>query len=592
MRSPDVDAAPIKHRGQQVTPVEVSLSRNQERSLVLFAAAALADRRHSRSELRRTLDPLRPARSRTYVENQLAGQKDVPSAEFLKDLEKMLSIEGAQRGRLGSSIGLLAFAQEVLGERDDDVHVPAGWFTSLVGAGVPRTETEVLIRGAGLVALGDLARTADEREELLLAVSEEVQTTVTRLLDLAVFPERERRAHHLLARIGSPALSATEKYIWQSPLGFRAVRVLGRMLFLRRERADQYKTDPSVTERIENMLLRMADPERLPPDPYPARSFWVEALRYAPQSPPNGTWEWVPKYLEDRARDESRPVRERVYAAFVLFHRGHRTEDSTASALADATVSRIADGFEREGNRRQHREEGLLYGAATLRELVRNGSIIGGPEDRDEPAIVKAAVAKITEADVPVSVVGATRYLVCEALTTIDGTRRRRACDTLRTAGVASEAVKALDLVLRDKGSPRWLQEHAAFITGYLRVPQGIATLMAAAAEPRQEDAKGTVTHAALWGLGDLLRVAEPGAERTSARTVVIHKIKSPQENVRRAATYALAMLGDQEKKDKLEELARHRDSLTSGLAKIGVHVLHSKSAFPEDDKKVPSALP
>jgi hypothetical protein len=266
----------------------------------------------------------------------------------------------------------------------------------------------------------------------------------------------------------------------------------------------------------------------------------------------------VTKALEDRTEREDRPTRERVYAAYVLFSRGHHAE-----------ARKVMEAF------KESSDEGLKYAAAFLdvlfkRVVERVGTPYPWPHGRSESAIV-AGATKVLDDDleVPYSVRGALRQMVQGALLTIDGTARRSICEAIQAAGLGSSAVNGLISVMQDEASPPWLVEHAAFITGYLQTgyPRGAGKAVAALAGLAEDVTRlAPVRHAALWGIGDvvgslesigMLRTgwpetvpaasdaqASPRLEQLLAGLVdECSRADQNKPEVRRAATYTAAML-------------------------------------------------
>jgi len=337
------------------------------------------------------------------------------------------------------------------------------------------------------------------------------QRTIKDLLSVAGSPSyRGAAAVHVLARLGAIVLPEIKKEIYRSPVGFRSVRVLGRMLLRVKLRGEGRSAegacalnDNELLRELEKLLL--AIDERPPLDPYPARSFYIEALRWAPNE-----WDWVSGSLIKRALSVGRPVRERVYAALVALQRG------------DKNIGRVISSFQQEG--RDTGEDGLVYASAVL-QLVGTGERVNGwldqngqvpttglkewPPTRSEADHVNQALDKIDQFDnkeLPTSVRDGTKTLLTEALLTLDGTRRRRACDVLVDAQVAGPATLAVSelLDLRDgkPHPPRWLQEHAAFVVGYLQQHDAIPALTRVVTRSGAYDP--TVVHAAAWGIGDI----------------------------------------------------------------------------------------
>jgi hypothetical protein len=141
----------------------------------------------------------------------------------------------------------------------------------------------------------------------------------------------------------------------------------------------------------------------------------------------------------------------------------------------------------------------------------------------------------------------------------------------MREAGVAAEAACVMTEVLQDRGAPRWLREHAAFLLGYLTDPVAIDPLRDAANDEREHP---SIRHAALWALGD---IAYPDSE-TIYDLASIVEAGALSTRLMRAATYSLAMLHPEPVGDvagaasrALKARATDRDDLTRQLAECGL---------------------
>jgi hypothetical protein len=449
-----------------------------------------------------------------------------------------------------------------------------------------------------------MTRSAQERDRLLSGRNRDhARRTVKDLLAITgSAPYRGVPATHLLARLGSVALPEVAKEIWRSPVGFRSVRVLGRMLWraeLRRRRQDtddlRDADDRQLLDDIEALLVRI---EECPPlDPYPARSFYIEALRWAPKD-----WTWVPGQLAARAGSLDRPVRERMYAVMLADRARYEATD------------RLVEQMRLEGHDKG--EDGLLYAAAVMERLHQGDRLNGWldeqgavpadglrewPPTRPEAGYVNDVIAALDEADrseLPSSVRAGTKILVAEALLTLDGTRRRRACDVLGVAQLADPAAKAISRLLevRSNGEnpPRWLREHAAFILGYLQRPAALNALTSVVERHREHHP--SVVHASAWGIGDICGQRSRWEHRHDVPVdALVRVVQTGPAAPRWAAAYALAVTRQPAAQSALHRLVVERqdlDRLTRGLARWGIWLFEADSdkGRLDDRVRIPSS--
>jgi len=485
--------------------------------------------------------------------SQLHDRAKGPTAEFLERLQQVVLRFGNQTTTHASPekkgnelafapLWLASYAADLRDPATSEINIPAAWFKDLCRAEFPRNSAEAFVRGEALASL--LANsTRQEAIEILgaLDVRPWADYTIDVLIAIACGPPRRgRRAIQVSARVGPYALPAIADHIRHSPVGYRAVRVLGQILRMYDDIDDgpvlddaeiAVSSDPDEVTR-NNVRRARADIGRLlydldidpPPDPYPARSFWVEAMRYAPQS-----WHWANERLEARARNSSRPVRERMYALDVLQRR----------APSDV-LNAVAGVFAESGQ-----DEGLKYAAA----------MIWNPPDKDggrewpwitrpEPGMVMYATAPLEEdGSLPPSLRRGTVTLLREALLTIDGQRRRLAIETIRTAGIAEAVVPALDTIMHARDAPRWLREHATFLCGYTQARTAMSPLLDLARDPTVDS---SIRHAALWGIGDIAGGGD--ATSSGAKDAIELADRLTREvggdPLRQAAVYVLAMIG------------------------------------------------
>lgn len=611
-----------KKRGPKPTPVEIAV--DDPRSYMRFVATAAVDLLGypSRAEAAERGLGMKPSNLSAQL-NRAEG----PTVEFLSKIECHYLAKGnslhngepwltsfhqelqaaiereAATDRLGPPDPLLPGAmprpngeagnhRTTNGDRTgpiDAVRVPAGWFNGLAER-PPENATEVFVRSHALRSLLAATDRASTYKILRgLDLEDRAKATVGYLLDVAGGPPHlGQQAVRIVADLAASAagevqqliLDQVNDFIETSPVGFRVVRVLGRILYLQRSAKDP---DQELLQRVGQILNRIyLEEERVVAgvaearDPYPARSLFVEALRFAPDRAEDPDWSWTTRALLARTAPTC-PTRERAYAAYVLFN---REKDEARQVMEEF---RCSD------------DEGLTYAAAFLDMLFKRHDLTDDelrlrypypwPHDRREHGIVEVAtflLATVGDQEVPHAVKKGLRELLRGALLTIDGTTRRRICESIQAAGLGRSAVKGLEAVIANDKSPRWLVEHAAFIIGYLQTGYAdgagyaIDVLSPLAADRSQASA---VRHAALWGIGDI--VGSVGNSEHEHRIAPLLARCSEREesdiNVRRAAAYTAAILTRRSTIAKrragaavsrvLASLAKDEDALVARLA-------------------------
>jgi hypothetical protein len=460
--------------------------------------------------------------------------------------------------------------------------VEPAWFMDLCVSGPPRSSVETFVRGEALRSMLQLTRSDREREALLAGERRTAAAAaINDLLAISGAPARKGvRAVHLLAHLAPVALPRIEEEIWQSPVGYRSVRILGRIL-RNQDRLPEEQRDSGFIDVVGRLLLKID--EQRPTDAYPGRSLWVECMRWAPQ-----TWAWVEERLKRRALDPERPVRERMYAAVLL----HRRQ------LVDA-CDEVVDRLRTEGTTAG--KEGLAYTAAFLDRLLMGDTPETGwfahrnlldddlsawPPGRPEVGVVNAALRTIRArpGTIPPASVDGMRRLVAEAALQPDGTRRRRAAEVLDAAGLGEPAVDALRVILHHPDALPWQKEQAMFVIGQLHAANSLEPLQAVVDDPGVEDA---VLHAALWAIGDICGTGRPSAHHdpTLFQPVIRIAATALNEELRWAATYVLAMGRQPYLQEELAKLRDARfDRVTRAFALWGEEVYSAERARHRPD--------
>jgi hypothetical protein len=462
--------------------------------------------------------------------------------------------------------------QEMLGTGETapepSVH-HARWFHGLVQFG-PSSVPETLFAGEALLSLLSIARNNNDIVQLLDGHHEQLERTVRALVAVSTKAPGKGSlpALHLAAQLGlcplhEPArsddrsedwgtsrtlgrgtiLDVIEEHIRHAPAGFRAMRIVTRMLDLTTRDSDsipEWWSDGGAEEKeaIWELLKVIDDSRGEILDPYPARSFLVEAFRSMYDAASTGDIrDDVLGRLANRAKDGGRPVRERMYAAYLLHHyRSSQLDDVRRSFSIDAS----SRGGEGSGLEYAVHLLGVLHSSAkTIEQLLISSPHLLESEDRPEAKIVREVVSEPAKGGgelLPHTIGEATKQLVTYALLTLDGTMRRKACESLREAGVGPEAARLFGRVLARSDAPRWLKETAAFLLGHLGDRRAAGALLDAV----DDGAGPAVVHAALWGIGDLA-IRNTGIVDLLLDDKHTNNVTRPE--IVMAATYALAVL-------------------------------------------------
>lgn len=545
-------------------------------SLMKFVMATRLDLLAERTFDRRTNTWIQLGRSR---DNRTSMEVKMGYAK--KSLAKMLSQKGEVRSRtqviefehrllafsvrerktdvdVVTGVGWLASFWDELGEnppwygervdkaleivtRHRNVPLIAGlarWHPDLCEAG-PHNSAEALILGETLLALIGLS---GNPVALVDGYQPHVERTIRALVSVATRPPGggATPAIQLAAQFGDRALPIVKEHLECSGVGFRAMRIVTRMLRLARTGPPPWWDPVEPHVRAACALLEAMSSRDDLPDPYPGRSFFVEAVREAAlccQVLKLSSWlSKAEALLRDRVSATERPHRERVYAAYCLRELGftsrlelpadHRSDE--VWSFAERLLGMTRPNQSIESLLIDRGDDGPFFGwmAASNVYPLTEMQIVG----RHVTAAGSAVHC------IPESVRRSTAMLIGYGLLSPHGTNRRHACEALREAGVGPEAVQVTVNVLNDAESPRWLQEIAAFILGCLECTDACEPLAKVAIDRGRHP---TVRHAALFALGDL-------RTRTNAAIDAAFDAMAeapPDIAVQRAATYVLAVL-------------------------------------------------
>lgn len=533
--------------------------------------------------------------------SNVAGPARPISTRDVRDLEHRLMVFAYRHRSLDATavrgLGwLTAFAQELL-PREDDASASTNlerWLGDLCRAG-PTSSAEALVLGECLLGLLSGASAADA-EAVWHQHQRDAVRTARGLVAVSTRPpgSASLAATHIAARLGPRVLPIVREHVLSSPVGFRTMRIVTRMLQLitrhrraalamrdgvegakRHHRSDQqrgaegngaelrprahvprwWSRDGAVEEREITEFLSSLPAPALLPDPYPGRSQYLEAVRGAIDvGRLGGDRSWAsergPHILQERLDDQSRPRRERAYAAWCCLALGLRSADEVR-ALAHHTPDRVWAYLA------ELQETAAHAGVATTALLL------DPPEHGDGPAEVDLVRAVSERArpspagrpflkQLPASVAGATAQLLRVALLSPDGLARGRACEALRESGVTNEASAIVAALLADDACPSWLAEIAAFSLGQLADPHGVTALETVAGAPERPAPE---RHAAFFSLGDLRWFRASVIELAAEVLTGPPPPTAPGTDVRHAAAYAVAVL----RPNDLDRTARER---------------------------------
>jgi hypothetical protein len=506
-------------------------------------------------------------------------------------------------------------AEELGALTESPTRVPAAWFDDLAGRPCVTT-TGAYALGEALFTLVELADST-ERYHRLAPETRHVRHAIRELYSIAVqSPRIGARAVHLLGRLGVLALDPTGQghqflsdVLYDAPLGYRAMRVASRLLF--EPRTDMASTESWLHSGVEDRVMDLLHTvHRNPPDElYPERSFTVETLfKMSPDERDGGARDrQVVSWLSQRALDEiptsSRPFRERAYAAVALASRDHTVADEVRRSLSSGRPKHPGNQYLCD-QMSIILDDALPDDPSKMPELP---EMPGGVELTVVRQAIEHAMGTIPAPRVmpgtgvglvvPPEAFPAVASLMRCALADLHGTRRRRALDTLRHAGLGSFVATAAISVLRNDGdnAPEWLRAQSAFAISFSHHSAAVEPLVqqaALAVSRGQTELAMTCLH----GLGDMgLHVSRHGNARSElvdlSRTVADSAQGDP--HVLRGLAYALASTrtsGTEELRDidgELNNLANAADPLTRRVARWG-QSRHRRRQAPEPVDKNP----
>jgi len=362
-----------------------------------------------------------------------------------------------------------------------------------------------------------------------------------------------------LARIGLPALTAVEEELHQ-PWGFRLFRVVTYAVANVRS-VDEDTLHTATPTDLEHLQIEaalrvlLAADERVRAgttvDVYPGRALHIDLLKEVATLHDAEHIRVVRDHSErlvamllDRARNRSRPSRERCYALWLLHHlsaitdsrkrvvwrvRGQplidwaalaeefQSDDDAGVAFAIETMSDWSHHARWEppstpgGLARPIEQHPTLRRLADAIDRAMRGSDVDVPPANGEPP--RSLHAPLEPA---------LRVHLVQALTTPNGRWRRQVADAMRGGLMHQRGSEILRRVLHDDTVDLWIKDRVAFMLGFLQDddPATADALyeFAAAGLDDRSPARVEATHAALIALADVTGLAPNPATEPSRR--------------------------------------------------------------------------
>jgi hypothetical protein len=593
-----------------------------------YRAAATAwfgeDSNAKQQDLVRTLDAMPRLAVKRVEELVQANGEPEYLVSFFDSLRQQGEALTAQTGKIGrlrrrfaSLVTKEQFRERRLEQGTSGDRLSPERFVDLTSSGPARTHVEVLLRGQAMI--GWLAAKPDKHklkeqpekppfpDEILdrfvgATYEDRIRLVLDDLLTVVGFPlgQGAPEARLLAAQAGERALEQIREHMWNSPMGWRVVRVVTELLRLLAighfdERADEKM---SIERFCRSSMEELHT--RNPPCLYRARSFFEEAAAAAPLE---ARWDWLLDALIDRATGASPadpgrdplPVRERMYAAQVAYQRILGRYGQAAVAAADGPMRRLLEGLKRSaietgelgldyardyiaavalGDDPTYPDKDLAAAVANDQSRKQSSPDLLAPrksghkaavnfwDRRDEVQIVRGALA--TEAansdlaGAPEASRHALRALVIQLTLTVDGLWRRNALEAIMAAGLADQAVGLMQHILAaaehhvaatepvDR-KPIWLVEHVTFCLGFLGTRTAVGQLLdVIASDGHRSPARRNyrdVHMTAVMAIGDHAKEVDRADYPALVQRLISMTNGDCHQAEERAALYALAML-------------------------------------------------
>lgn len=456
---------------------------------------------------------------------------------------------------------------------------PSRYLFELANSGIARSKPEILDRGRALRTFMNELRSVDQLRQPAYrgappidaqsgqSKGDVVRDVVRDLCVIAVQPTGlgGYEATRMVAETGVYALRAVRQMLLAgSPASWRLIRVVTTCLRSARHwdkytDLDHPRNPAQVRREAIELLLEIDD--RNPPNEYPARSLWEEAIGMCPLDlEPE-----VERSLRDRLRrraieghtawgaaghDETvLPVRERTVAAWTYVTRVARAagwEPEQLRSLGTLPEPVLSELREFAAKLKEASDDrGLEYAALFIENSLgdvfwpwppeagepnltraRQGFVNGSNPDNaslepandefwhktDEAKIVLEALRSELPHDLDGNVVRPGLYALCyAALLTIDGVIRRESLVTIDTAGLNAQAARVFRVVIERARSSnhrrfRWLIETAAFALGRMYDTASIHVLNNLAGDRYVDDSIRIAAFHALADMADSVR--------------------------------------------------------------------------------------
>lgn len=451
-------------------------------------------------------------------------------------------------------------------------------------------------------------------------LSEPFRRVLNQLLHSAVSPSTTHmRAEMILSRIAvlapSSALTQIDQFVRSNPDGWAAMRVYRNLLRMLRH-PERLELGADEVDRVREVVwthLSGHMEQDNPVDTYPARSLLDAAVRqylFQLRSHSAERRRKCAEWLVGRLDDPERPIRERMYCAYILAelpHRYHlrRSELPSGSEFGPEVAREFAARAIGILDQRQSEDEGLAYAFRICRwisELSPTDFVskqprpeIAGHEFDDFTTAVEQLVRSTLDTHLgPIGGVPrvaahlhvATWRLVECSLLTLDGVRRRTCLETLATAGFSKEIVPIFGEIACDPSAPRFLREIATFGLSYLRHPDARIHLLRLA-NPESESLDKTalhpsIRHAAIFGLGDLPPLSNAFESEIRASLVqAIHSVDASADEflpVLSASIRSLVRRGTFDVTDDIQRRWRRNAKIRPIIEAVQTHAAGNES--------------
>lgn len=404
-----------------------------------------------------------------------------------------------------------------------------------------------------------------------------VRTSIDQLLRIASGPYGASHvAAQRCAELGllAPAafLELTRRHLYQSPVGFRALRCLQRFAYVWRRRQAEPRAEAASKGLVEAGLIDLlidlagqrrpswtshdsATPTAVYVDPYPGGEWGIGLARERLKARRANlrALQWLRRIVIDDKRND----RERLYATFCII--GHVRDRqpfldklAASGSMLAKTWAQVFSGWD----------------PATGTKAI-------GYEARKRFAELADDVDELTATKLDQFGLGslhsAMSSVVFAALITPDGRWRRALIEGVVAGGIVEPAVLILHAIYERARDPS-IREATLFFLSRLREPRGTMDYLSKAATAIDEDP--FVLHTALWAMGDVFGklnakdidkfapiLLERAIHRVGAKPAgkLGHEsLEAPliEERVRIAAAHALAVMGaNADTKKRLQEV-------------------------------------